>query len=83
MGLLDPEKDKALVVDGGSFGHRFRQMLDLHGIANVAIELEPGTPLTSGHLEAVEGDFTAFLINLRGNVPGRFVRCRSNWSVLP
>ena len=24
MGLLDPEKDKALVVDGGSFGHRFR-----------------------------------------------------------
>lgn len=64
MGLLDPEKDKALVVDGGSFGHRFRQMLDLHGIANVAIELEPGTPLTSGHLEAVEGDFTAFLVNL-------------------
>ena len=41
MGLLDPEKDKALVVDGGSFGHRFRQMLDLHGIVNVAIELEP------------------------------------------
>lgn len=24
MGLLDPEKDKALVEDGGSFGHRFR-----------------------------------------------------------
>ena len=32
MGLLDPGKDKALVVDGGSFGHRFHQMLDLHGI---------------------------------------------------
>lgn len=64
MGLLDPEKDKALVVDGGSFGHRFRQMLDLHGIANVAIEPEPGTPLTSGHLEAAGGDFTAFLVNL-------------------
>ena len=64
MGLLDPERDKALVVDGGSFGHRFRQLLDLHGIANVAIELEPGSPLTPERLEAVEGEFTAFLINL-------------------
>lgn len=39
-------------------------MLDLHGIANVAIELEPGNSLTPEHLEVVEGEFTAFLINL-------------------
>lgn len=39
-------------------------MLDLHGIANVAIELEPDSPLMPEHLEAVEGEFTAFLINL-------------------
>lgn len=32
MGLLDPINDKAIVVDGGSFGHRFRSMLELHGI---------------------------------------------------
>ena len=71
-GLLDPERDKALVVDGGSFGHRFRQLLDLHGIANVAIELEPGSPLTPEHLEAAEGEFTALLINLGGTSQGVF-----------
>lgn len=65
MGLLDPAADKAIVVDGGSFGHRFRQMLDLHGIENVAVELEPGTPLTAADLDAVNADgCTAFLVNL-------------------
>ena len=65
MGLLDPINDKAIVVDGGSFGHRFRSMLELHGIDNVPIELVPGTPLTETDLEAINvGDCTAFLVNL-------------------
>lgn len=65
MGLLDPINDKAIVVDGGSFGHRFRSMLELHGIDNVPIELVPGTPLTEADLEAINvGDCTAFLVNL-------------------
>lgn len=65
MGLLDSENDKAIVVDGGSFGHRFRGMLDLHGITNVPIVLEPGTPLTEADLAAVDTDgCTAFLVNL-------------------
>lgn len=64
MSLLDPANDRALVVDGGSFGHRFRQMLDLHGIPNEVIELEPGTPLLPEDLDSVEGYFTAFLVNL-------------------
>lgn len=65
MGLLDPINDKAIVVDGGSFGHRFRSMLELHGIDNVPIELVPGTPLTEADLESINvGDCTAFLVNL-------------------
>lgn len=64
MGILDPEKDKALIVDGGSFGHRFRQMLELHHIPYDAIELEPGSSLTRVDLDAVNGNYTAFLVNL-------------------
>lgn len=67
MGLLDPLKDRALVVDGGSFGHRFRQLLELHGVPHSAIELEPGTPLTQRDLDLIAeegGRFTAFLVNL-------------------
>ncbi len=65
MGLLDPINDKAIVVDGGSFGHRFRSMLELHGIDDVPIELVPGTPLTEADLESINvGDCTAFLVNL-------------------
>lgn len=65
MGLLDPTTDKAIVIDGGSFGHRFRSMLELHGIDNVAIELVPGNPLTETDLEAVDThNCTAFLVNL-------------------
>jgi len=64
MGLLDPINDKAIVVDGGSFGHRFRSMLELHDIDNVAIELVPGNPLTETDLEAVDThNCTAFLVN--------------------
>lgn len=65
MGLLDAGTDKALVVDGGSFGHRFRQMLDLHGIENLPIELKPGTALSKADLDAIDaGGCTAFLVNL-------------------
>ena len=64
MGLLDPLRDKALVVDGGSFGHRFREMLALHQIQHTAIELELGSPLTKEDLNAIDGDYTVFLVNL-------------------
>ena len=64
MGLLDKD-DHALVVDGGSFGHRFRQMLELHGIPHDAIELLPGSALTRQDLAQFEsGHYTAFLVNL-------------------
>lgn len=64
MGLLDPGKDRALVVDGGSFGHRFRQMLSLHDIEHTAIEIEPGNILSPDDLISVRGEYTTFLVNL-------------------
>lgn len=65
MGTLDPEKDRALVVDGGSFGHRFRMLLEHHGIKHDAIELEYGTALTSEDLKPfASSGYTAFLVNL-------------------
>lgn len=65
IGLLNPAADKAIVVDGGSFGHRFRLMLDLHGVPYTAVELEPGRPLTEADLDAVGAEeCTAFLVNL-------------------
>ena len=65
MGTLDPACDRALIVDGGSFGHRFREMLSLHGIMHDAVELEYGRPLMKSDLEPFEGKgYTAFLVNL-------------------
>lgn len=65
MGTLDPQLDKALVIDGGSFGHRFRELLALHGIPHDAVELEPGTPLRAEDLEeCAGGGYTTFLVNL-------------------
>ena len=59
------QHDKALVVDGGGFGHRFRELLELHKIPHDAIEITYGTPLTQQDLEAYEnGGYTAFLVNL-------------------
>ena len=34
-------RDRALVVDGGSFGHRFVELLELHGIPHTVIKMVP------------------------------------------
>lgn len=65
------EHDHALVVDGGSFGHRFRQMLELHGVPHEAIELIGGTPLERGHLPINGyGSHTALLVNIHETSTG-------------
>ena len=63
MNCLTP-KDKALVVNGGSFGHRFVELLELHEIPYTVIELAPGKALKPEHLAPYEGQgYTAFLVN--------------------
>ena len=64
MNTLD-KADRALVVDGGSFGHRFVELLSLHGIPFEVIQPEIGHGITSEDLAPYEnGAFTAFLVNL-------------------
>lgn len=63
MNTLTP-KDKALVVNGGSFGHRFVELLKLHHIPYTEIKLEHGKALKAEHLFSYEGQgYTAFLVN--------------------
>lgn len=57
------KKDKALVVNGGSFGERFVELLTLHGIPFAEIKLEHGKPLKPEHLAPYEGGgYTALLL---------------------
>ena len=63
MNTLTPN-DKALVVNGGSFGHRFVELLELHHVAYTEIKLEHGKALKPEHLAPYEGQgYTAFLVN--------------------
>lgn len=57
--------DKVLVVNGGSFGHRFVQLCEIHDIPHTEIALEMGHKLTAEHLAPYEGQgYTGFLVNL-------------------
>jgi len=56
-------KDKALVINGGSFGERFVELLRLHEIPFTEIKLEHGKALKPEHLAPYEGQgYTAFLL---------------------
>ncbi len=55
--------DKALVINGGSFGQRFVELLSLHEIPFTEIKLEHGKALKPEHLVPYEGKgYTAFLL---------------------
>lgn len=55
--------DKALVVNGGSFGERFAELLSLHEIPHDEIKIGHGKALRPEHLKDYEGKgYTAFLI---------------------
>ena len=57
------KSDKALVVNGGSFGERFVELLKLHEIPFAEIKLEHGKALKPEHLAPYEGKgFTTFLL---------------------
>ena len=57
------KEDKALVINGGSFGERFVELLTLHEIPFTEIRIEHGKALKSKHLTPYEGKgYTAFLL---------------------
>lgn len=58
-------QDKVLVVDGGSFGHRFAELLEIHEIPHEVIRPAFGQGVTAEQLAAYDGrGFTGFLVNL-------------------
>ena len=59
------KKDKLLVINGGSFGHRFVELCEIHGIPYVALELEKGRKLTKEKLYEYDNQgFTGLLVNV-------------------
>ncbi len=59
------EKDKLLIVDGGSFGHRFTEICDIHKVPYDAIKLPFGTVLTEEILYKYdEQGYSGLLVNL-------------------
>ena len=64
MNVFD-KTDKVLVVNGGSFGHRFVELCQIHEIPYEEIRLEPGKALNREQLDFYdEKDFTGFLVNV-------------------
>lgn len=64
MNVLSP-KDNAIVVNGGSFGERFEELLSLHQIPHHEIKLPYGQPLREEDLAPLAHQgFTTFLVNM-------------------
>ncbi|MSS82952.1 alanine--glyoxylate aminotransferase family protein [Acidaminococcus fermentans] len=59
------DKDKVLVVNGGSFGHRFVLLCERHHIPHTEIKLNIGQALREEMLKPFSGKgYTAFLVNI-------------------
>lgn len=72
MNVLSSE-DKVLVVDGGSFGHRFVQLCEVHDIPYQRIVPQEGIPITLEDLAQYDGQgYTAFLVNIHETSKGIF-----------
>ncbi len=72
--------DKALVVNGGTFGERWCQLCVIHSIPFEEIKLEPGRDLDLLQLQKKlsKGGFTALLINAHETYRSP-VRHRGDW----
>ena len=58
-------RDKVLVIDGGSFGHRFVELCEIHEIPHEVLKLNPGQKLTQELLYEYDGQrFTGLLVNI-------------------
>lgn len=59
------QQDKVLVIDGGSFGHRFVQLCEIHEIPHVVLKLNHGQKLSKERLfEYAETGITGLLVNI-------------------
>ena len=59
------EADKVLVIDGGSFGHRFVELCEIHDVVHEVLKLNHGQKLTKKRLYEYDGQaFTGLLVNI-------------------
>ena len=57
--------DNVLVIDGGSFGHRFVELCEIHEVPHTVLHLNHGQRLTKEHLYEYDNqDFTGLLVNI-------------------
>ena len=57
--------DNVLVIDGGSFGHRFVELLAIYQIPHTVIHPDFGCDITEEQLQVYEGKgYSGFLVNL-------------------
>lgn len=64
-------EDKVLVVNGGSFGQRFVDLCEIHGVPHDQIRLPIGKALTGEMLEPYEAQgYTGFLVNVHETSTG-------------
>lgn len=70
MNVFD-KNDRVLVVNGGSFGHRFVQLCEIHGVPYTEIKLEIGKTLTEKILSTYANQgYTGFLVNIHETSTG-------------
>jgi len=68
--VLTPQ-DKVLVVNGGSFGHRFVELCQIHGVPYDEVIPPPGDTVTEEQLMAFDGKgYTALLVNIHETSTG-------------
>lgn len=59
------EEDKVLVIDGGSFGHRFVELCEIHEISHTVLHLNYGQKLKKEQLYEYDGQgFSGLLVNI-------------------
>lgn len=57
--------DKVIVIDGGSFGHRFVELCEIYEIPHTVLHLNHGQKLTREHLHEYDNqNFTGLLVNI-------------------
>ena len=62
---LFTKDDNVIVIDGGSFGHRFVELLEIYEIPHSVIKPEFGCSVTKEQLDEYDGKgYTGFLVNL-------------------
>lgn len=65
------KSDKALIVNGGSFGQRFVDICTIHNIPFSEIKLEVGCALSKEKLDEYDGsEYSAFIVNLHETSTG-------------